>query len=383
MKADLVAKGADRYVVGEVERYDQKNEMYKRVRWDPSVQDIGQRFFGTIMPNENRPGYTLQDLAFKNAAWYLELGFAKGVISGKEGLYAWEAKQLGESKPPTGLKVTVDNPARMTKVIKKAARFFGASLVGICQLDRRWIYSHSFHMYTKEHAPVEILAEYKYAVALAFEMDYEYFRYSPSQLGGVTPGLGYSKMAFTTGTLAQFIRGMGYKAIPMGNDTALSIPIAIDAGLGELARNGLMIAPQFGPRVRLSKIFTDLPLVPDEPIEFGVWDFCLNCQKCARHCPGQAITSGEPTEEIHNISNNKGLFRWPMNAEKCLGFWAANGTDCGNCIRVCPFNKPSGWLHTLVKWGVKHTRWMDSPFVKMDDLLGYGRQAEIEHFWER
>ena len=38
-------------------------------------------------------------------------------------------------------------------------------------------------------------------------------------------------MAFVAGLLAHHIRGLGFGAIACGNDTACSIPIAIDAGL--------------------------------------------------------------------------------------------------------------------------------------------------------
>jgi epoxyqueuosine reductase len=376
------AEGASRYTVGEVERYDQKNEMFKRPRWDPTVE-FCNKFYGVVMPKEDKPGYTLLDLAFKNAAWWLELGFAKGILGGKEGLFAWEAKQWGETKPPSGLKHRVDDPLTMSKVVKKAARFFGADLVGICELDRRWIYSHSYHMQTKEHAPVEIPQEFTYAIATAVEMDYDGISTSPAYPQGAATGLGYSEEAFTAGLLAQFIRGLGYKAIPQGNDTSCSIPIALDAGLGELGRSGLLITPEFGPRVRVSKVFTDLPLVPDKPIEFGVWEFCQKCEKCAENCPGKAILYGAPTEEIHNISNRQGLLRWPINAEKCFAFWSAHGGSCANCIRVCPFNKPEGWLHSCVKWGVKHTRWLDSLFVLGDDIFGYGKQIKTEDFWNR
>jgi epoxyqueuosine reductase len=173
-------------------------------------------------------------------------------------------------------------------------------------------------MQTKEYAPVEIPEECKYAIVTAVEMDYEALRTSPAYPQGAATGLGYSEEAFTAGLLAQFIRALGYKGIPQGNDTSNSIPLAIDAGLGELGRSGLLITPEFGPRIRVSKVFTDLPLFPDKPIEFGVWDFCRQCKKCA-------IMHGEPTEEIHNMSNRKGLLRWPINAEKCLAFWAAQG----------------------------------------------------------
>jgi len=147
---------------------------------------------------------------------------------------------------------------------------------------------------------------------------------------------------------------------------------------------GLLITPEFGPRVRLCKVLTDLPLVSDKPIEFGVWDFCFKCQKCVKYCPSRAIMQGGPTTEIHNISNREGLLRWPVNGERCLRFWVANGTtSCINCIRVCPFNKSSGWMHNTVRLGVKNTRWLGSLFVKADDWLGYGREVKAEHFWEQ
>jgi len=57
------SEGASRYVVGEVERFDQKNEMYKRPRWDPGVE-FGTKYYGIVMPKEDKPGYTLLDMAF-------------------------------------------------------------------------------------------------------------------------------------------------------------------------------------------------------------------------------------------------------------------------------------------------------------------------------
>jgi len=390
MTVDSVIKGADRYVVGKIERYDQKNEMFKRARWDPSVKHIGDKFVTAIRHEKDKPGSTTEEQAFDKAGWALEIYFARGVFGGNYGLYSWDS-QVKVSTQPQDLKLTGGDPVKMSKVIKKVAKFFGASLVGVCEIDRRWIYSNycnvpvllypSVSVSGVEEGPIEIPEEYKYAVVMDFEEDYEAIKCSPTNIAAAATGRGYSGEAYTTYLVAHYIRCLGYKAIPMGNDTACSIPLAIDAGLGELARNGLLITPEFGPRVRISKIFTNLPLVPDKPIEFGVWEFCWQCGRCADNCPSRAIIYGEPTTEIHNVSNREGLLMWPVNAEKCLSFWAANGTSCSNCIRVCPFNKPSGWTHSLVRWGVKHIPWMDSFFVKMDDLFGYGKQVESKHYW--
>ncbi len=387
MKPSLVSKGASRYVVGEVDRFDQKNEVFKRATWDPALRDMAKKYYaryeGFTMPEE-RAGYTIKELALSMAGWHVALDFGSGLFVGGEGLEAWEAQPVGKTnttRMPEGLKLEVDDTAEMTKVVKKAARLFGASLVGVCELDRRWLYSHSYHTLKREHKPVEIGEEFKYAIVMAHEMDYAGIKQSPNNISEAAASTIYSRMAVTAALLAQYIRGLGYKAIPAGNDTANSVPLAIDAGLGELSRMGILITPDYGPRVRLNKIFTDMPLAADSPIEFGAWDFCMKCEKCARFCPGQAIMRGQPTDKINSICNREGLLRWPLNAEKCFAFLARNDSDCGVCIRVCPFNKLPGVLHEGVRWGVKNTRWLDSLFVKVDDLLGYGKKAKVEHFW--
>ena len=373
-------KGTAKYIIGEVSRFDQKNEMYKRTRWQPELRETGRKLFGLVYPRDKN-GHTLKDLAFKNAAWHIETGFAHGNITQDSGMYAWDMKLVGISEVPEGLKLEEVNPAKMSQDIKKAAKFLGASQVGICELERRWVYSHSFNFATREHTELELPEEYKYAIVMVFEMDYELAKTSPTWVAEVTEGKGYSMMAVTASMVAQFIRGLGYKAIPSGNDTALNIPLAIDAGLGDLGRNGLLITPQYGPRVRISKVFTDLPLVPDEPIEFGVTQYCEKCSKCAKYCPGQAILWGERTTQPNNISNASGELKWPIDAEKCFAFWARNQGSCMNCIRVCPFNKPAGWLHDGVRWLVKHTPWLDSPLFQMDNLFGYGKQEKAGKYW--
>ena len=388
MKSRLAAKGTDRYVVGQVERFDQKNEMLKRATWEPAMRDLAKayyaRFEGLAVPQE-REGYTLKEMALAMAGWHIELDFGSGQFIGGEGLEAWEAWPVGRTdtaRMPKELRLEVGEPAEATKVVKKAARLFGASLVGICVLDRRWLYSYSYHTVKKEHKPVEIDKEYNYAIVMAHEMDYDGIKRAPSFIADAAVSTVYSRMAVTAALLAQYIRGLGYKAIPMSNDTANSIPLAIDAGLGELSRMGLLVTPEYGPRVRLNKILTNMPLMPDEPIDFGVWDFCEKCNLCARFCPGQAIMKTTPTAKINNICNREGLLRWPLNAENCFAFMARTGTDCGVCIRACPFNKPPGKLHEWVRRGVKNTPWLDSLFIRADEWLGYWKPDAPEYYWE-
>ena len=128
MKPNLVSKGASRYVVGKVERFDQKNDAFKRATWEPAMRDIARayyaRYSGLAMPEE-RAGYTIKELALSMAGWHVALDFGSGLFTGGEGLEAWEAQPLGKTSTtriPKGLKLEVDDAAEMTKVIKRAAR---------------------------------------------------------------------------------------------------------------------------------------------------------------------------------------------------------------------------------------------------------------------
>jgi len=144
----------------------------------------------------------------------------------------------------------------------------------------------------------------------------------------------------------------------------------------------LLITKEFGPRVRIAKIFTDLPLKPDEPIDFGVTEFCNNCQRCANGCPPRAIPDGAPNVTVHNVSNFKGIAKWTVNAEKCFKFWTNQGTDCSICIRICPYNKDfSNPIHRVGRWlaGTPLRRLM----LWLDIKLKYGERKNPRWWWGR
>jgi epoxyqueuosine reductase len=368
----------ERLCVGPVKRFDQRNDVFRRARYDPKVMRW-RAMFDAAVPDPDKAGHTREDFALTEASWHLEDRYARGHAgSNVEGLYAWESptKQVAE------LPMDLSDPATASDLIKSAARFFGASLVGICELNRLWVYSHVSNDISGEHLPLEIPEDYGYAIAMAIEMDYAYIQTSPAGGAAAATGLAYSKMAFAAGLLAEFIRNLGYKAIPSGNDTALSIPIAVEAGLGELGRNGLLITEKFGPRVRLCKVFTDLPLLPDEPCFLGVEEFCRVCMKCAEDCPSRAISFGDMTTQGKTISNNPGVLKWYIDPEQCFKWWGANGMDCSNCIRVCPFNQQDGWHHDLVRSIIRRTSRLNRLFLWFDGALGYGRQSDPRSIWD-
>ena len=163
----------------------------------------------------------------------------------------------------------------------------------------------------------------------------------------------YSRMAVLASALAEFVRAVGYRAIPSINDLALNIPLAIEAGFGEQGRHGKLITPEFGPSLRLCKVITDLPLARDYPIAFGVGAFCETCRKCARSCPSRSIPEGPRTWSGPNISNNPGVFTWHLDNETCRKYWnLALGDNCTVCVRVCPFTKGPALIHDVARAAV-------------------------------
>jgi reductive dehalogenase len=221
-------------------------------------------------------------------------------------------------------------------------------------------------------------------VVMAFEIDADAYSVDASPISMAGSMNAYSRMWFTATQLAEFIRALGYNAIPMGNDTSLTQPIAIDAGLGEMSRMGIMVTPKYGPRVRLAKVLTDMPLTTDRPITFGVDEFCQICGKCAENCPSGSIMGvGEEKSYEAPPSGHSGALKWAINGAKCQNYWMKEGAECHICIRVCPFTKPDGWLHdaTKILIGAKSGS-IDSILLKLDDVSGYGPGVPGGEFWE-
>ena len=285
-----------------------------------------------------------------------------------------------------------------TRAVKHAALFFGASLAGVTELNRLWLYSDHFTPTQQDRERViPVLAEgeryektedawyipnsLNRVVALAFEEDYYAIANSPGRVASAATGNGYSRMAVTATTLSEFIRGLGYRALPAGNGVGLSIPMAVDAGLGELGRLGLLVTPKYGPRIRLAKVITDMPLLPDSPIRFGVTEFCGACMLCADECPSRSISREKRTWEGRSPANNPGVYKWHVTPEGCYDF---NGFSCSNCKRVCPFTKPNNsWLHQMIRGVIQgRIKPLNNIMVGLDQASGYGRPLSYRKFWK-
>ncbi len=294
-------------------------------------------------------GHNLLDYAFSEAAWTSYHPYDQSP------LMSWndqpEMRRPYEQKLQAAGRGWNGTPEQNSAMIKKSARFFGAAAVGIAPVRPLWFYANDRDglpvIFSKDALNPEITAAAKViptsldrVIVLLVAQDRELATYAPLPLAGAAVGLGYSGMAELASKMANLVRGLGYQAVPMGNDTSLSIPMAIDAGLGEAGRHGLLLNPEYGSLVRICKVLTDLPLAIDRPLSFGAASICGSCTICADHCPARAISfDREPTYEIRCPSNNEGIKRWTVNSWACLNFWVKNGKDCGICQAVCPFSR--------------------------------------------
>jgi reductive dehalogenase len=317
------------YTINNLVRFDQRNNIFGRMMYDKKSDFYKKGIYDNI-----------QKIIKNNVEGYSHLNFAR--VMGSWSVYDYFHEAFSWSKltdansvmlKPNLKKLLFIDKTSVTKEIKNISKIFGGTRVGISKVNPLWIYS-----YDLDGNKINIPPDCNYAIVIAIKMNPDLIKESPNFIACAETGLVYSKMAFCVSCIAEFIRYLGYKAIPMGNDTALSIPLAIDAGLGELGRNGLLITEKHGSCVRICKVFTNLPLDIDKPVEFGVKKYCENCCKCAEACEAKAIQfDKKPSFKVVSKSNSRGILRWAVDHDKCYKFWIENGGDCSNCIAACPY----------------------------------------------
>ena len=372
-------------VLDHFERFSQKNDIYSRAFWDPDVHsDRTDLFFETYRTPLKRwkraEGFGQKDYALRNASWHLPDIFAelKEDENRREGfLDPFTIHREGPTE-----RVPVESPSDMSLEIKHVAKVFGADLVGITGYDERWVYTHAYSRLGETEKPQELPGDLPNVIVIAQEMDRDLIDTVPSALSGTATGIGYSRDTLVLLGLAQYIRNLGYRAVATMNDTALAVPYAIKAGLGEYGRLGLLITPEFGPRVRIGKIFTDLPLVHDRPRSFGVTKFCETCRRCSDACPVNAIPDGPPTDEVFNRSNLVGVRKWTVDAEPCFRFWVNQNSDCSICVRVCPYNRDFSTV-----WA-RSWRWLAGTRFRrialwLVDVFAPGSRVNPEDWWRK
>ncbi|MHA2363777.1 MAG: 4Fe-4S binding protein [Candidatus Hodarchaeales archaeon] len=371
--------------------FSQKMITFARRGWDETFIGFQKGIYSKSKEKteKNLDGYSKIELASIQGAWSIENLVSKTEYEEMK-KFKIENKEITQNITKKKEKLnerTFDDidPNESTKWIKKVAKFYGADLVGIAPFDTRWIYT--------ENTPDErydYQAEFTSAIVLAVEMDLDAINTSPKMPSGMATGLGYSKSAFVRTLLTNFIKNLGYQAIPAGNQVGLSVPLSINAGLGGYGRTGLLITKKYGSRVRLAKILTDLPLIHDQPdYKFikSVERFCKSCMTCAKKCPSVSVSfDKEPSYKTYSKSNNPGINKWYVNVDTCYLFWVENSGDCSNCISDCEYNRTNKRTlggHRLVMWFIDHVPWLNPIWPLFSKITGFGGNKSAKKYWKK
>jgi reductive dehalogenase len=240
------------------------------------------------------------------------------------------------------------DPKRASEKISGFVRHLGADLVRIGPLNPAFIYIYTHvgkgRAYRDRKTGAPITLSHKNAISIAVGLNQELIKTGPVLAEIIEVLRVYGQLASISVAVAGYIRAVGYsaRAHNIFNYQVLYVPMAIDAGMGELGRNGLLIKKDLGSCLKLATVSTDLSLTHDPPVDIGIDEFCQDCRICAEVCPSGSI----PFREKKLV---RGVKKWCITPEPCFKIWNETGTDSGVCVASCPWTKPKTPFHNFAK----------------------------------
>jgi epoxyqueuosine reductase QueG len=140
--------------------------------------------------------------------------------------------------------------------------------------------------------------------------------------------------------ISKKIQEKGYHAYPISAsqtinnrklEGAISHKLSANlSGLGWIGKSCLLVTPEYGPRIRLSTILTDLPFETGKPMK----NRCNECSNCVEVCPPKAFTGVEfNPKEPRDVR---------FRAYQCRDYTQRRAKHfgegiCGLCVYICPY----------------------------------------------
>lgn len=228
----------------------------------------------------------------------------------------------------------------LTQQLKGQAHRLGADLVGVADLKL---------LDGIDTTPIDLLAPYNRAVSIAVKLPtavFEQLTHQPTPLYSQVYLQSNNLLDTIALRLCSWIETQGGSALPIPASLPLDLvnytsnlsakAVANAAGLGWQGKSLLIVTPEFGPRVRLATVLTDLPLIPDTPLK----NRCGNCRSCTDACVAQAIRN--VNVEYHYKSREEAL-DFGRCADKLVNEFKKlpliEKPICGLCIKVCPWGR--------------------------------------------
>ncbi|MFP7168672.1 tRNA epoxyqueuosine(34) reductase QueG [Terribacillus sp. 7520-G] len=175
--------------------------------------------------------------------------------------------------------------------------------------------------------------------------------------------------------LAERVEGFSYRSMVDTGELS-DRAVAERAGIGFSAKNSFVITPEFGSYVYLGEMITNIPFLPDEPVE----DSCGTCTKCIDSCPTGALVQGGQ-----------------LNAQRCIAYLTQTKDflpdefrskignriyGCDTCQLVCPKNKGMDFhLHEEMEPDPEIVKPLLKPLLKMSNKEFKAKFGLISGSW--
>ncbi|SDD64494.1 epoxyqueuosine reductase [Terribacillus halophilus] len=175
--------------------------------------------------------------------------------------------------------------------------------------------------------------------------------------------------------LAERVDGFTYRSMVDTGELS-DRAVAERAGIGFSAKNSFVITPEFGSYVYLGEMITNIPFLPDEPVE----DSCGTCTKCIDSCPTGALVQGGQ-----------------LNAQRCIAYLTQTKDflpdefrskignrvyGCDTCQLVCPKNKGMDFhLHEEMEPDPEIVKPLLKPLLKMSNKEFKAKFGLISGSW--
>jgi len=140
-----------------------------------------------------------------------------------------------------------------------------------------------------------------------------------------------------------YLQNLGYLAMPIAASQSVNgegrnyegvfqhKTTATLAGIGWIGKSACLITQEYGPRVRLGTVLTNMTVKVDQPM---VLSLCGNCNTCVDNCPAMAIRGKLWNQEVarEEFFDAKACSVHMHKKYQHIG----RGAVCGICIKSCP-----------------------------------------------
>jgi len=187
--------------------------------------------------------------------------------------------------------------------------------------------------------PLDVMKDANSVIVFAIYIGLDYYR--TVKIEGKKKGddrIGHIFRDWLAYELAEFLKARGFRAsAPSGffdegrKIARLSFKLAAyEAGIGVYGKPGIIVTPEYGPRVNIGVVVSNADLEPDKKPDFNP---CKACKVCFKVCPAKAV------REVLNppVSHNR---------EVCLAFIDRLREEtgdvkflCGYCYDRCPVGR--------------------------------------------